>query len=60
MGREDREAVFRMAGTRALPILFVDDKYVGDYDRCAALEKSGELDKLLAYKGARSGKRAAK
>lgn len=30
MDREDREAVFRKAGTRALPIVYIDDKYVGE------------------------------
>ena len=39
----------RMAGTRNLPIVYIDDKVVGDTDRCVALEKSGELDKLLNY-----------
>ena len=61
------EAVFRRAGTRALPIVFIgqsaeriasiasianalhvsDDKYIGDYDVVAALDKNGQLDKLL-------------
>ena len=57
LDRPDREAVFRMAGVRNLPLVFIDDKYVGDFDRCDALEKSGDLDKLLNYKGARSNKR---
>ena len=56
LSREDREAIFRMAGLRNLPIVFIDDKYVGDTDRCLELEKNGELDKLLNYKGARSNK----
>ena len=47
MARDDREAIFRMAGTRNLPIVFIDDQYTGDFDRCAELEASGELDKLL-------------
>lgn len=50
LDKPDRDAIFRMAGTRALPIVFINDVYVGDYDRCAALEASGELDKLLNYK----------
>lgn len=50
LSRDDREAVFRMAGLRNLPIVFIDDKYVGDTDRCLALEASGDLDKLLSYK----------
>eukprot|EP00301_Raphidiophrys_heterophryoidea_P022068 c6314_g1_i1.p1 GENE.c6314_g1_i1~~c6314_g1_i1.p1 ORF type:complete len:480 (-),score=133.17 c6314_g1_i1:320-1705(-) len=47
MNRDDREAVFRRAGTRHLPIVFIDDEYVGDYDRCAQLEESGDLDNML-------------
>jgi len=49
MEREDREAVFRKAGTRALPIVYVDDKYVGDYDEVNRLEEEGKLDTILRY-----------
>jgi len=47
MDREDREAVFRKAGTRALPIVYIDDKYTGDFDTISALNEAGRLDKLL-------------
>jgi len=47
MDREDREAVFRRAGTRNLPIVFVDDEYIGDYDKLMSLEEAGKLDALL-------------
>jgi hypothetical protein len=47
MERDDRMAVFEKAGTRDLPIVFIDDAYVGDYDILAAKEESGELDRLL-------------
>lgn len=49
--RDDREAVFRKAGTRNLPIVFVDDKYVGDYDILLKLEEQGKLDSILSMKG---------
>jgi len=49
--KEDRDAIFRKAGTRNVPIGFVDDKYVGDYDAVMALEQNGKLDGLLAMKG---------
>jgi len=49
MEREDREAVFTKAGTRALPIVFIDDKYVGDFDTVQTLEEQGKLNTLLAY-----------
>lgn len=49
MEREDREAVFKKAGTRALPIVFVDDKYVGDFDGVQTLEETGKLNDLLNF-----------
>jgi len=49
MERDDREAVFKKAGTRTLPIVFVDDKYTGDYDTIQNLEENGKLDPLLNY-----------
>jgi len=49
--KEDRDAIFRKAGTRNLPIVFIDDKYVGDYDALVQLEQNGKLDSLLAMKG---------
>eukprot|EP00008_Paramoeba_atlantica_P014799 CAMPEP_0201477146 /NCGR_PEP_ID=MMETSP0151_2-20130828/2224_1 /ASSEMBLY_ACC=CAM_ASM_000257 /TAXON_ID=200890 /ORGANISM="Paramoeba atlantica, Strain 621/1 / CCAP 1560/9" /LENGTH=642 /DNA_ID=CAMNT_0047857771 /DNA_START=42 /DNA_END=1971 /DNA_ORIENTATION=- len=45
--REDREAVFEKAGTRTLPIVYVDDKYVGDNDVIQSLEEQGKLDAVL-------------
>jgi filamin len=50
MEREDREAVFRKAGTRALPIVYVDDKYIGDFDTLNHLEEIGKLNDILNYK----------
>jgi len=49
--KEDRDAIFRKAGTRNLPIVFIDDKYVGDYDALVQLEQNGKLDGLLAMRG---------
>jgi len=48
--REDREAVFEKAGTRNLPIVYIDDKYTGDYDTIATLEEQGKLNALLNYR----------
>merc|ERR1712232_274094 len=48
--REDREAVFEKAGTRNLPIVYVDDKYIGDYDTIYNLEEQGKLNDLLNYR----------
>eukprot|EP00013_Stygamoeba_regulata_P004058 CAMPEP_0177640878 /NCGR_PEP_ID=MMETSP0447-20121125/6776_1 /TAXON_ID=0 /ORGANISM="Stygamoeba regulata, Strain BSH-02190019" /LENGTH=546 /DNA_ID=CAMNT_0019142975 /DNA_START=46 /DNA_END=1686 /DNA_ORIENTATION=- len=57
MEKEDREAVFTKAGTKTLPIVFIDDKYVGDYDRMLQLEETGKLDALLKYSRATGGKK---
>jgi len=48
MAPKDRNAVFKKAGTRTLPIVFVDDEYIGDYDKLQGLEEEGQLDDLLA------------
>jgi len=47
MDRPDREAVFKRAGTRNLPIIFIDDQYIGDYDTLQEANEKGQLDKLL-------------
>jgi len=49
MFKADRDAVFKKAGTRSLPIVFIDDKYVGDYDTVNQLEEDGKLNALLNY-----------
>jgi len=49
MDKPDREAVFQKAGTRQLPIVFVDDEYIGDYDTCNDLEERGQLNEILKY-----------
>jgi filamin len=49
MEKVDRDAVFKKAGTRALPIVFIDDKYVGDFDTVSQLEENGKLNALLKF-----------
>jgi len=49
LDKPDRDAIFRKAGTRSLPIVYVDDKYVGDFDTVQNLEETGALDNLLKY-----------
>merc|ERR1712100_1011308 len=51
--KQDRETVFKIAGSRVLPIVIIDEKYVGDRRRCEELEKTGELDKLLKSNAAK-------
>lgn len=43
----DRDAIFEKVGTRTLPIVLVDDKYIGDYDKLQELEETGRLDDAL-------------
>lgn len=43
----DRDAIFEKVGTRVLPIVLVDDKYIGDYDKLQELEEVGQLDAIL-------------
>jgi len=49
LDKPDRDAIFRKAGTKQLPIVYIDDKYAGDYDTLQDLEEVGKLDQLLRY-----------
>jgi glutaredoxin 3 len=45
---EDREAMLkRSGGKRTVPQIFIGDRHVGGYDELTALDRSGELDRLL-------------
>jgi glutaredoxin 3 len=46
-GRRE-EMIARSGGRRTVPQIFIDGRHVGGYDDLSALEKSGELDRLLA------------
>jgi len=48
MEKEDRDAVYTEAKVRSLPLVFVDDVFVGGYDELNELNEVGELDPLLA------------
>lgn len=37
----------RSGGRRTVPQIFIGDRYIGGYDELAALDRSGELDRLL-------------
>ena len=39
------------SGRRSVPQIFVGDKHIGGFDELSSLDKSGELDKLLAAPG---------
>jgi glutaredoxin 3 len=38
----------RSGGRRSVPQIFIGDVHVGGFDEVCSLDKSGELDKLLA------------
>ena len=42
------EEMQQKSGRRSVPQIFVDDYHVGGFDELDALNRSGELDKLLA------------
>jgi glutaredoxin 3 len=42
------EMLARSGGRRTVPQIFIGDVHVGGFDEVCSLDKSGELDKLLA------------
>ena len=42
------EMLARSGGRRTVPQIFIGDVHVGGFDELCSLDKSGELDKLLA------------
>jgi glutaredoxin 3 len=46
-GRRD-EMIQRSGGRRTVPQIFIDGRHIGGYDDLSALDKAGELDRLLA------------
>jgi glutaredoxin 3 len=48
----ERDAMMkRSGGRRTVPQIFVGERHVGGYDELSALERSGQLDQLLATSG---------
>ncbi len=45
---EARAALATRTGRRTVPQIFIGDYHVGGFDDLAALNRSGELDRLLA------------
>ena len=43
-----REEMVRLSGRRTVPQIFIGDRHVGGSDDLSALDRSGELDRLLA------------
>lgn len=50
-GYKRDEMVSRAPGARTVPQIFINDKAIGGSDDLAALERSGDLDALLAESG---------
>ena len=46
-GAKRREMVERAGGRTSVPQIFIDGAHIGGSDELAALEASGELDRLL-------------
>lgn len=45
---KEREAMLQKSGgRRTVPQIFIGERHVGGYDDLAALDRTGELDKLL-------------
>lgn len=47
---EREKMLKRSGGRRTVPQIFIGERHVGGYDDLAALDRAGELDKLLNLK----------
>jgi glutaredoxin 3 len=48
---KSREEMFARSNRRTVPQIFFGDKHVGGYDELDALDRSGELDRLIQGAG---------
>ncbi len=48
---EQRETMIERSGRRTVPQIFIGDRHIGGYDDLAALDRAGDLDKLLTGSG---------
>jgi glutaredoxin 3 len=46
-----REVMMQKSGRRTVPQIFIGERHIGGYDDLAALDRAGELDKLLTASG---------
>lgn len=44
---ERGEEMLRLSGSRSVPQIFINDRLVGGFDELCALDKGGDLDRLL-------------
>ena len=45
---ELRRRIEELSGQRTVPQIFIDDRPIGGFDELYELEKSGDLDRLMA------------
>ncbi len=48
---ERREEMIQRSGRRTVPQIFIAGQAIGGYDELSALDRNGELDRLLAAAG---------
>jgi glutaredoxin 3 len=46
---ELREPMIEKTGRRTVPQIYIDDRHIGGFDDLSALDRSGELAKLLKH-----------
>ena len=44
---QSREEMIARSDRRTVPQIFIGDKHIGGYDELSALDRSGELDRLI-------------
>jgi glutaredoxin 3 len=44
---QSREEMIARSNRRTVPQIFIGDKHVGGYDELSALDRSGDLDRLI-------------
>jgi glutaredoxin 3 len=48
---QSREEMIARSNRRTVPQIFIGDKHVGGYDELSALDRSGDLDRLIQGEG---------
>mgnify|MGYP002803869073 FL=1 len=48
--KDERDLIFRLAGTRRLPLVFIHEQCLGNFDEVCKLENMNELEERLMYK----------
>ncbi len=48
--RDERDLIFRLAGTRKLPLVFIHKQCLGNFEDICELDTNNELEERLVYK----------